>query len=83
MNAIEVVKQMWNSQYQARTRYYGQDEVKAFERAKKMTTACMRFSDYPCLAELAPTAGEFEVDGFKIIRRKVDEVDNIYASLIL
>lgn len=82
MTAIEIINKFWDSQYQARTRYYGADEVKAFERARKMTTACIRFSDYPQLAEVAPTAGEFEVNGFNIIRRKVDEVDNVYASKI-
>lgn len=79
MSAIEIIRQAWNRQYQARTKFYGQDEVQAFERAKKMTTACLRFS--PELSELAPYPGEFEVEEFFIIRRKVDEVDNIYASL--
>jgi len=79
MSPIEIIRQAWESQYKARTRYYSSDETKAFERARKMTMACLRYSNK--LSEIAPYPGEFEIDDFIITRRKVDEIDNIYARL--
>jgi len=46
------------------------------ERHKRTIGAVLRVSEYPELQSVAPTTGEFEFAGFKITRRKIDELDN-------
>lgn len=81
MTAIEIIRTAHARQITARTKWIEPDDKGRLEAARRMATASLRMSEYPQLAELAPTAGEFEVAEFKIWRRRVDEIDNVYAAL--
>ena len=76
MDPIETMENLVNGQEKALARIYGTIE---HARKKGPIVGCSNMAQNPELAQVAPHHGDFEVNGFRIQRRQVDQVDNFYV----
>lgn len=78
--AIEIVAQAWQRQYDAKVRIMSEPTAEKLAVVRRITCACLRASEE--LDAITPMPGTFTYDGWTITRRRVDDVDNIYAQRI-
>jgi len=76
--ARQTMEQLVSGQEKALAWIYG--SVENVRARGKAIVGCTNYSQNPELAAVAPTTGTFEVEGFSILRRKVDQVDNFYVT---
>ena len=76
--ALATMEQLVSGQEKALAWIYG--SVENVRARGKQVTGCTNYSQNPELTAVAPTTGTFEVAGFSILRRKVDQVDNFYVT---
>ena len=76
MDPIATMEALVNGQERTLARIYGTIEI---AREKGGIVGCSNMAQNPELAQVAPHHGDFEVDGFRIQRRQVDQVDNFYV----
>lgn len=78
MTVEQILNSLVAGQEMARARIYGSvAEIPADVRKRIVGTTTK--ADHPMLTSVAPFAGEFFCDGFRVIRRDVDELINFYV----
>jgi len=78
--AIQTMKNLIEGQLKAKARIWGSiDNIPTAN--KRLVGGILRISEYPELASVAPTTGMHNFAGYKIVRRKVDQLDNCTITL--
>jgi hypothetical protein len=72
--AVETMQNHINGQILAHARIWGSVEAIP-ERQLRAIGGILKISEHPEMRSIAPTTGEYEFAGFKITRRKVDQLD--------
>ena len=79
--AVETMKDRIRGQELAIARIWGSVEAIP-ERQRRVIGFILKMSEHPEMHSVAPTVGEHEFAGFRIIRRKADQLDQCTISRI-